>query len=213
MFLTCIVFQTGVFSTIGEGAKNMKYWRNTKSSAEMKWEGTARPGRKRKMSTFLEFIMTLVRLRLNLPLMLLADLFHVSTSKVSEITTTWICYLHQTLVPALLIWPSQAQVRASLPKEFSKYFPQTRAVIDCTEFYVDKPANKTEQYQTYSSYKSHNTYKCLVAVNPNCAFTFISDLWSGNVSDKFITEKSGFLDLVESGDHIMADRGFRIEEL
>ena len=36
---------------------------------------------------------------------------------------------------------------------------------------------------------------------------------SRNVSDKFVTENSGILDLIGEGDHIMADRGFRIEDL
>ena len=35
----------------------------------------------------------------------------------------------------------------------------------------------------------------------------------GNVSDKFVAENSGILDLIEEGDNIMADRGFRIEDL
>ena len=55
--------------------------------------------------------------------------------------------------------------------------------------------------------------KCLVAVSPYGAFTFVSDLWSRNVSDKFVTENSRILDLIEEGDNIMADRGFRIQDL
>ncbi|CAG2229667.1 unnamed protein product [Mytilus edulis] len=35
----------------------------------------------------------------------------------------------------------------------------------------------------------------------------------GNTSDRYITEHSGFLDLVSAGDEIMADRGFRIRDL
>ena len=120
-----------------------------------------------------------------------------------QITTTWVCYLHQTLVPALLIWPSQHQVRTCMPLEFKRHFPHTRAIIDCTVYVIDQPSNKTEQYQTYSSYKSHN--KWLVAVSPYGAFTFVSDLWTGNVSDKFVTENSGILDLIEEGDQIMPD--------
>ena len=44
-----------------------------------------------------------------------------------------------------------------------------------------------------------------MAVSPYGAFTFVSDLWSGNVSDKFVTENSGLLDLIEEGDQIMPD--------
>ena len=121
----------------------MKYWRNSGSVDEKEWEGSSRPGRKRKLDLFFEFIMTLARLRLNLPLLLLADLFSVSSSKVTEITTTWVCYLHQTHVPAMLIWPSQHQVRTRMPQEFKRHFPHTRAIIDCTECFIDQPSNKT----------------------------------------------------------------------
>ena len=100
-----------------------------------------------------------------------------------------------------------------MPLEFKRHFPHTRAIIDCTEFFIDQLSNKTEQYQTYSSYKSHNTFKCLVAVSSYGAFTFVSDLWSGDVSDKFVTQNSAILDVIEEGDQIMADRGFRIEDL
>lgn len=42
---------------------------------------------------------------------------------------------------------------------------------------------------------------------------FISNLWGGNVSDRYITEHCGFLDIVKPGDEVMADRGFLIRDL
>lgn len=37
---------------------------------------------------------------------------------------------------------------------------------------------------------------------------FVSNIWGGNVSDRYITEQCGFLDIVKLGDEVMADRFF-----
>lgn len=42
---------------------------------------------------------------------------------------------------------------------------------------------------------------------------FLSNLWGGNTSDRYITKFSGFLDFVKPGHEIMADRGFLIRDL
>ncbi|XP_068758861.1 uncharacterized protein [Montipora capricornis] len=112
----------------------------------------------------------------------------------------------------LFAWPTMQQVRRHLPKSFEK-FPQTRVIIDCTEIKIQKPTGPSAQKVTWSNYKSSNTFKLLVGISPTGAFTFVSKLWSGGVSDRHITMKSGLIDKLEPNDDCMADRGFNIRDL
>lgn len=66
------------------------------------------------------------------------------------------------------------------------------------------------QQITFSSYKNHNTYKALVGISPGGVVTFVSNLYSGAISDRELTKKSRLLDLLERGDMVMADCGFNI---
>ena len=52
----------------------------------------------------------------------------------------------------------------------------------------------------------------LVGISPSGAITFVSDLYSGAIFDKRLTQMSGILDLLERGDSVMADRGFDIQD-
>ncbi|KAK3106344.1 hypothetical protein FSP39_018181, partial [Pinctada imbricata] len=108
--------------------------------------------------------------------------------------------------------PSKEQVLMNLPKCF-KYFSNTRIVIDCTEFYVQKPSLPSSQPVTWSSYKHQNTLKLLEGISPSGTFTFLSKLFTGSISDKMIVEQSGFLDKLRFADDVMADKGCLIRDL
>ena len=56
-------------------------------------------------------------------------------------------------------------------------------------------------------------YLNLVGISPSGAFTFVSKLWSGGISDRNITQKSGLIDKLEPLDDVMADRGFNIRDM
>lgn len=53
----------------------------------------------------------------------------------------------------------------------------------------------------------------MLTISPLGNFTFVSKRYGGIVSDRFITEDSGFFNFVKEGDDIMADRGFSITKI
>lgn len=169
-------------------------------------------GRPRTLRIIDEFFMVLVRLRLGLLLEDLAFRFCVSATTCGEIFNKWIDYLDQKL-SFLIMWPSRETIDQEMPDIFKEKFPRTRVIIDCTEIKTETPSSLQLKSVMYSDYKSHMTWKALVGISPSGVPTFTSDLWSGSISDKKITEKSGLLDLCEPGDAIMADKGFLISDL
>lgn len=100
-----------------------------------------------------------------------------------------------------------------MPQSFKQKFPKTRVIIDCVELFSESSSTLSLKSMMYSDYKSHMTYKALVGISPNGVVKFVSDCWTGSISDKSLTVKSGLLDLLEEGDAIMADKGFTISDL
>ena len=88
-----------------------------------------------------------------------------------------------------------------------------RAILDCTETFAETPSSLVLQSEIFSSYKSHTTFKGLFGITPGGAFSFISALYCGLISDKEISRCSGIHDLLEAKDEVMADKGFKISEL
>ena len=116
-----------------------------------------------------------------------------------------------TILGKTIIWPTKEQITTSKPARFSK-LPDLRAIIDCSEIFIETPKDPNLQNATWSSYKHHNTAKFLIAIAPNSAITFLSPMCGGRMSDKAITLDSGFLDKCEQYDMIQADKGFNIQQ-
>ena len=209
--LACL---TMIFNLLKPFAEKLKYWDKNKEKevTYQKDSSKKKPGKQRLLTIMEEFILTLVRLRLELLSRHLSDIFGVSEGTVSKVFTTWVCFLSTVFRDILLKWPYKEDIKKTLPRSFCK-FPSTRIIIDCTEKFLQKPTSPSAQRATWSNYKQHNTMKALVGISPTGYFTFVSKLWTGTVSDRYITEKSGLLDKLEEGDCVMADKGFNIRDL
>lgn len=64
-----------------------------------------------------------------------------------------------------------------------------------------------------SEYKQRYTVKILVGISPCGMITYVSEAFPGSITDFKIVEATGMLDMLERGDAIMADRGFKIWRL
>ena len=85
-------------------------------------------------------------------------------------------------------------------------------VLNCIEFKIAVPSSLVLHKSMHSDYQSHTTVKALIGIAPGRRFTFISSIFSGSISDKDITVKSGLLNyqMWEPGKELMADQGFTI---
>ena len=92
--------------------------------------------------------MTLVRLHQGHFERDLSNRFSISQSSVSRITTTWINLLYHSL-KSLERYPPQHIVQKYMPESFKEAYPDTRLIIDATEFGIERPSSLVSQSTTF----------------------------------------------------------------
>ena len=132
-------------------------------------------------------LLVLMKLRLNLQNYDLAQRFNISPSTVSEVLNQIIPKMAEKL-KFLVHWPDKAEVIKSFPGVFKPKYRNARAIIDCTEIFIERPGNLTARASTWSNYKHNNTLKYLVAISPTGSISFISRAFGGRTSDKVVTQ-------------------------
>ena len=168
-------------------------------------------GRPRAMTLFEEFVLTLLRLRLSLFQKDLADRFNVSETTVSVVFNTWIRFMRIELEP-LISLPRKEILHQYLPNIFRELYQRTVLIIDAVEIRVESPSSLDMQSVCYSSYKGTTTMKGLVGLSPAGALGFLSELYTGSISDKELTKMSNVIDCLDLADDVMADKGFDIQD-
>ena len=78
-----------------------------------------------------EFLLVLMKLRMGLSNIDLAERFCVAESTVNNVFLTWINYIFVT-IGSLKIWPHRDVILKNSPEEFLKKYPNNIIIIDAT---------------------------------------------------------------------------------
>lgn len=154
-----------------------------------------------------KLVIFLMKMKLGISFASIAVLFGLHRTAVSRI----FFFVLRNLLSSMeqfIPEPSQANVRATMPACFKLHYPNCRFIIDCTEVRTEEPPTVEQRRSLFSHYKGCYTIKFLIAILPNGAVTFVSKAYGGRASDTHITLESGFLDRIEPGDVVLADKGF-----
>ncbi|KAM4574074.1 uncharacterized protein V3H82_008823 [Fundulus diaphanus] len=184
-----------------------------KSSVKSDKSPGKRPGVKRKLDPLDELFLTLTRLSSGLLHKDLAYRFGICVRSVSEIVIAWIQFMYLEFSALKKpMFASREIVARNLPSCFEK-LEGIRIIIDFAKFFVEQASNSEHQGNHYSSKKMLEAYKVLIGVSPTGDVMFVSDAYAESASDVEIVKQSGFLDHLEAGDLVFADRGLAISEV
>ena len=131
-----------------------------------------------------------MELRLGLPTVDLAMKFNFSEGSCSNIFLSWLRVMAEYF-KAFVFIPNLKTVLATSPDRF-RCFKNLIGIIDYTEVFIETPKSLESQSATWSECKHYNTVKSLVFVAPNSSVIYVSEGYTGRVSDEALTKDSVF---------------------
>ncbi|XP_055907160.1 uncharacterized protein LOC129942314 [Eupeodes corollae] len=167
----------------------------------------------KQINVFDAFMITLMKLRLDLPFTYLSFKYGVTIKTLSRIFHENVI-VFQAKLSAFVHWPEKNALKRNTPPYFKKALGNNfTAIIDCFEVFTETPGDSLAKSEVFSSYKHHSTLKYLIAISPAGAIIFVSKGYGGRCSDKTVVESCGFTSNIEEGDIILSDRGMLVNRV
>ncbi|KAM3961426.1 uncharacterized protein ACR2FA_004539 [Aphomia sociella] len=153
-------------------------------------------------------LLCLKKIRLNSTFSELGDNFGISLYYASKLFLRNIPIIASLLKPFIANSDNQL-VKKNLPIAFRHNYHNVSCIIDCFEIDIQKPSKALHQALTSSEYKKGYTVKYFISCTPNGLVNYVSHGYGGRTSDVTIVENCNFLDGLQQGTCILADRGFK----
>ena len=161
---------------------------------------------KRTLVSIDGFLLTTMKLRLNLKNKDLSKRLRIRYCRVTSIFVLWLDAMRRTIGLGIKLGTNDISEKKDTAAS------QPRILIDCTELSICTPRDSDVKKYTQSGTKNGDTVKFLVAVTPESQFAFISSVYGGTASDKEVVMTSKILDSLDPFDVILADRNCNIQE-
>ena len=147
---------------------------------------------------FQQFLLSLMRIRLNLQIQDLGYRFNVSPATVSRVFHKWLPAMTEVL-EKYIVWPDRDTIIESTPLSLRKELGEpVGVIISCLEIPVEKSSMVVSKV---------NSVKFLISMTPNGTIYHASRSFFGDTSVQ-IVEESSALDKLLPGDVVILDKAF-----
>lgn len=163
----------------------------------------------RQLSIEQKVTLCFVKLKTNLSFECISSFFEVSPNSCCRAFTSVIPLIREAL-QCVVYFPSVKEIRSNLPSCLRT--DTIRGVLECIEVNIRIRKCTNCRSSSYSGYKQSDTTKFLICITPGGLISYVSNGYSGNSTDKFIFNNENLINQFDSGDTIIVNKGFLIEE-
>ncbi|XP_054718674.1 uncharacterized protein LOC129228065 [Uloborus diversus] len=138
--------------------------------------------------------------------------YSVHQDVIKNIFYTFLHIFHEALYKFIILKniPDLDKIQKMCP---SDVFSDCRFLVDCIEVNIENPEHMKIKRKTPIFYIQEQPFKGLIAVAPNGALCFASNLYPKEMHDKEVIKCSGLLELLQQKDLIIAHRAHSIHNL